>query len=109
SKQSQEIAQGYRYGILVVVPSEVDPRTHEGVGGQAGVQRSLYVSFVLAAYCRELGYRGTAAPEPEAERLAAVAGLGTLNAEGRLVVPKHGTKVWVSDLIRTDVPLAADG
>jgi hypothetical protein len=109
SKQPEDIAQGYRYGVLCVVPSEVDTRTYEGIGGQAGVQRSLYVTFVIAAYIRELGIRATAKPEPAAERLAAVAGLGTLNEAGRLVVPKYGTRVHVSDLIRTDIPLAADG
>jgi hypothetical protein len=109
SKQSEAISQGYRYGILCVVPSEVDTKVHEGVGGQAGVQRGLYVTFVIAAYIRELGIRATASPEPDAERLAAVAGLGQLNEAGRLVVPKYGTRVCVSDLIRTDLPLAADG
>jgi len=109
SKQPAELAQGYRYGILCLVPSEVDPRTYGGIGGQAGVQRSLYVTFIVAAYIRELGIRATASPEPEAERLAAVAGLGKLNEAGRLVVPKYGTRVYVSDLIRTDLPLAADG
>jgi hypothetical protein len=109
SKQPEEIAQGYHYGVLCVVPSEGDPRTHEGMGGQAGVQRGLYVTFIVAAYIRELGIRAVAAPEPAAERLAALAGLGTLNEAGRLVVPKYGTRVHVADLIRTDLPLAADG
>jgi len=109
SKQSEEIAKGYKYGILCVVPSDVDPHVHEGVGGQAGIQRGLYTTFVVAAYIRELGVRATASPEPDADRLAAVAGLGTLNESGRLVVPKYGTKVCVSDMIRTDLPLAADG
>jgi len=109
SKQSEEIAKGYKYGILCVVPSEVDPRVHEGVGGQAGVQRGLYTTFIVAAYIRELGVRATASPEPDADRLAALAGLGTLNEAGRLVVPKYGTRVTVSDMIRTDLPLAADG
>jgi hypothetical protein len=109
TKQSEEIAKGYKFGILCVVPSEVDPRVHEGIGGQAGVQRGLYTTFIVAAYIRELGVRATASPEPDADRLAAVAGLGTLNEAGRLVVPKYGTKVCVSDMIRTDLPLAADG
>jgi len=109
SKQPEEIAQGYHYGVLCVVPSEVDTHTHEGIGGQAGVQRGLYVTFVVAAYIRELGIRAVAAPEPAAERLAELAGLGKLNEAGRLVVPKYGTRVHVADLIRTDLPLAADG
>jgi hypothetical protein len=109
TRQSEEIAKGYKFGILCVVPSDVDPRVHEGVGGQTGVQRGLYTTFIVAAYIRELGVRATASPEPDADRLAALAGLGTLNEAGRLVVPKYGTKVCVSDMIRTDLPLAADG
>jgi hypothetical protein len=109
AKQSPEVAQGYRYGVLCVVPADADPRVYAGVGGQAAVQRGLYVTFIVAAYIRELGIRATAKPEPEADRLAAAAGLGKLNQAGRLVVPKRGAKVYVADLIRTDLPLAADG
>jgi len=109
TKQPEEISKGYRFGILCVVPSEVDTKVHGGFGGQAGVQRGLYVTFIVAAYIRELGIRATASPEPAAERLAALAGLGKLNESGRLVVPKYGTRVCVSDMIRTDLPLAADG
>jgi epoxyqueuosine reductase QueG len=46
--------------------------------------------------------------DPDAERLAAAAGLGTLNPDGRLVTPKYGARIHVS-VIRTDLPLAADG
>jgi epoxyqueuosine reductase QueG len=41
--------------------------------------------------------------------LAAQAKLGTLNSEGRLVTPQFGTKVYVANAIRTDLPLAVDG
>ena len=109
SKQPPDVAQGYRFGVLCVVPAEVDPRTYPGVGGQAAVQRGLYVTFIVAAYIRELGVRATASAEPAADRLAEVAGLGKLNQAGRLVMPKHGARVYVADLIRTDLPLAADG
>jgi epoxyqueuosine reductase QueG len=69
----------------------------------------LFISFVLSAWIRELGFRATAAPHPDAEKLAAKAGLGNLNAEGRLVTAKYGTGVHVANVIRTDLPLAADG
>jgi epoxyqueuosine reductase QueG len=67
------------------------------------------VTFVLSAWIRELGFRATRSGEADAERLAAAAGLGKLNADGRLVAPGHGTKVHVADVILTDLPLVADG
>ena len=99
----------YPFGVVTAVRAEHDPRTALGVGGQAAAQRGLYVTFVLSAYIRELGYRTSTVADPDAERLAAAAGLGRLNADGKLVVPKHGTRVHVGDVIRTDLPLAADG
>ena len=108
-KVPADVAQGYRFGVLCVVPADADPRVYAGVGGQAAVQRGLYVTFIVAAYIRELGIRATAKPEPEADRLAAAAGLGKLNQAGRLVAPKRGARVYVADMIRTDLPLAADG
>jgi epoxyqueuosine reductase QueG len=56
-----------------------------------------------------LGFRATAAPDPDAEKLAAAAGLGRLNGNGRLVTEKFGSKVHVANVIRTDMPLAPDG
>jgi hypothetical protein len=73
------------------------------------VQNGLYVTFVLSAWIRELGYRATATIGADGEGLAARAGLGTLDAAGRLVTPRFGTRVHVADVIRTDLPLAADG
>jgi epoxyqueuosine reductase QueG len=69
----------------------------------------LFITFVLSAWIRELGYRASAAPDPNAEKLAAAAGLGTLNAEGRLVTPQFGAQVYVANVIRTDLPMAPDG
>ena len=73
------------------------------------VQKGLFITFVLSAWIRELGFRATAALDPDAERLAAAAGLGTLNAEGKLVTPEFATRVHVANVIRTDLPLAPDG
>jgi len=91
------------------VRAEHDAQTAVGIGGQAPVQNGLFVTFVLSAYIRELGYRATVVADPTREALAVAAGLGALNADGRLVVPKLGAKVYVADVIRTDLPLAADG
>jgi hypothetical protein len=92
-----------------LVRADYDPREAPGVGGQVPVQNGLFISFVLSAWIRELGFRASAAPDPEAEKLAAAAGLGRLNAKGRLVTDKFGSNVHVSNVIRTDLPLAPDG
>jgi hypothetical protein len=100
---------GYPFAVLCAVPAEYDPRVSPGIGGQVPVQNGLFITFVLSAWIRELGFRASVAPEMQAEALAAQAGLGTLTAEGRLVTPQFGTKVYIADAIVTDLPLAADG
>ena len=97
------------FAIVCGVRAEHDPREKPGVGGQVPTQNGLFATFVVAAYIRELGYRATAVADPNAERLAAAAGLGRLNADGRLVARKYGRRVHVAEVIRTDLPLAADG
>jgi hypothetical protein len=99
----------YPFAVVCAVQAEYDPRAALGIGGQAPVQKGLFIGFVLSAWIRELGFRATAAPHTDAERLAAAAGLGTLNGEGRLVTTKYGTGVHVANVIRTDLPLGADG
>ena len=98
----------YPFAVICAVRADYDPREARGIGGQVPVQNGLFITFVLSAWIRELGFRATAAPDPDAEKLAAMAGLGTLNRDGRLVTPKYGTRVHVADVIRTDLPLAAD-
>jgi hypothetical protein len=99
----------YPFAVVCAVHADYDPRQARGIGGQVPVQNGLFITFVLSAWIRELGYRASAAPDPNAEKLAAAAGLGTLNAEGRLVTPQFGAKVYVANVIRTDLPMAADG
>ncbi len=101
--------EGYSFAVICAVGADVDPGKATGVGGQVPVQNGLFISFVLSAWIRELGFRATAAADPDAERLAAVAGLGTVNSDGRLVTKKFGTRVHVANVIRTDLPLVADG
>ena len=112
TKQDPELAHGYPYGIVCAVRSEYDPYDHPGIGGQAGVQAGQFVTFVIAAWIRELGHRATIKIETTREQrqhLAVAAGLGTLNGDGRLTVSKHGTKIYVADIIFTDLPMVADG
>ena len=100
---------GYPLAVLCAVPAEYDPRLSPGIGGQMPVQNGLFITFVLSAWIRELGFRASVTPHLGAATLAAQAGLGTLNAAGRLVTPQFGAKVHIADAISTDLPLAADG
>jgi hypothetical protein len=112
SKQDPEVARGYPFAIVTAVRAEQDPYTSPGVGGQAPVQAGQFVTFIMAAWIRETGFRGTMKIEvsrEERERLAVAAGLGKLNGDGRLTVPKYGTKIHVADPIFTDLPMVADG
>jgi epoxyqueuosine reductase QueG len=97
------------FAIVCGVRAPYDPGRAAGVGGQAPAMDTQYASFVVAAYIRELGYQATAAPDARAAALAARAGLGQLSPEGRLVTPAWGESVHVAEVIRTDLPLQADG
>jgi hypothetical protein len=99
----------YPFAVICAVHADYDPRKSPGIGGQVPVQNGLFITFVLSAWIRELGFRATAAPDPEADKLAAAAGLGTLNAEGRLVTRQFGANVHIANVIRTDLPMAPDG
>jgi hypothetical protein len=99
----------YPFAVICAVHADYDPLKSPGIGGQVPVQNGLFITFVLSAWIRELGFRASAAPDPDVEKLAAAAGLGTLNSEGRLVTPKFGSNVYVANVIRTDLPLAPDG
>lgn len=104
-----QTAQDYSFAVICLVCAEHDPRRSPGIGGQVPVQNGLFITFVLSAWIRELGFRATALESAHAEALAARAALGKLNAEGRLVSGKFRTQVHVAPVIYTDLPLAADG
>jgi hypothetical protein len=97
------------FAVVCAVRADDDPRTSPGVGGQVPVQNALFVTFVLSAWIRELGFRATSTRDARAEPLAARAGLGRLDAQGRLVTRELGAGVHVADVILTDLPLAPDG
>lgn len=96
------------FAVVCAVRADDDPRTSPGVGGQVPAQNALFVTFVLSAWIRELGFRATSAPDARAESLAARAGLGTLDADGRLVARGLGRRVHVGQVILTDLPVAPD-
>src|SRR6266851_3042927 len=99
------------FAIVSVLRADYDTRAAAGVGGQTPALKGLFATFTLAAYIRELGYRATRifGDGDRGERLAAAAGLGHLNADGRLVTPRFGRLVYVAELILTDLPLEPDG
>ncbi len=97
------------FAVICAVHADYDPRTSPGIGGQMPVQNGLFITFVLSSWIRELGFRATVVRDDDADALAAKAGLGTLNGQGRLVSREFGTDVYVADAIYTDLPLATDG
>ena len=103
------LSEALPFAVMCAVRADYDPRESPGVGGQVPVQNGLFVTFVLSAWIRELGFRATVTPRADAEPLAAAAGLGTLNADGRLVTREFGPRVHVANAILTDLPLAPDG
>ena len=109
SGEREGLIEEYPFAVVCVVRAEYDPRVAQGIGGQVPVQNGLFITFVLSAWIRELGFRAAAAQDPDAEKLAAKAGLGKIDAAGRLVTRQYGTQVHVANIIRTDLPLAADG
>ena len=104
-----KVEEHYPFAVVCVVRAEYDPRAAPGIGGQVPVQNGLFITFVLSAWIRELGFRAEVDQEANAEKLAAAAGLGEINGQGRFVTPRYGTEVHVADIILTDLPLAADG
>jgi hypothetical protein len=103
-------AESYPFAVVCAVRTDYDPSTAEGVGGQVAVRNGRFATFTLAAYIREMGFHATNQLPADEQRLAAAAGLGTLDGEGRLVTPRGKPRVHVADeVIYTDLPLAPDG
>lgn len=103
-----DVSQGYPFAIVCGVRADHDPATAVGTGGQAPIQNGQYATFIVSAYIRELGYRATTKLDAPRDQLAVAAGLGKLNGDGRLTVPKYGVRVHIADVIFTDLPLVAD-
>ena len=97
------------FAIVSVLKTDHDTRTARGLGGQAPALKSMFATFTLGAYIRELGYRASRVELPQADHLAVVAGLGQLGPDGRLVTRRFGRRVHVAEVILTDLPLEPDG
>jgi len=97
---------GHAFAIVCAVRADDDPREAAGIGGQVPVQNGLFVTFVLSAWIRELGYRASMT-SLDGARLAVAAKLGAVDRRGQLVTAEYGTRIHVADVIRTDLPLTA--
>jgi hypothetical protein len=100
---------GLPFAVVCALRADYDPRQAAGIGGQVPVEKGLFVTFIVSAWMREMGYQATTKVAVDGDQLAVAAALGTLNTEGRLVTPQFGPKVYVVDPILTDLPLASDG
>jgi len=112
SKQDPELAHGFPYAAVTAVHADNDPYVAPGVGGQTAKQDGQFVPFIVACWIRELGYRGSVKIEvsrEQREHLAVTAGIATRDRDGRLTVPKLGTRVHIGEILFTDLPLQADG
>ena len=97
----------YSFAIVCAIPSPHDPDLARGIGGQHSIQRGAILTFNLAAYIRELGYQATTRPG-DSTAVATAGGLGELNKKGQFVTNAHHSRVFLTNLVLTDLPLAPD-
>ena len=97
----------YPFALVCGILTEYDPDEAKGLGGQQAVQKGAVVSHYLRAYIRETGYRATFGGADHLS-VAEASGLGGIDKGGRFVPNKKGPHVHISQVISTDLPLAAD-
>src|SRR5207244_6258541 len=90
ARLSSDDDEGYPFAVICAVQADYDPRQAAGIGGQVPVQNGLFITVVLSALIRELGFRTAASSPPNPEALAAAAGLAAPNANGKLLPPRYG-------------------
>lgn len=99
---------GQPFVIVCGFRAEHDPRDAPGIGGHAAALKGAFATFQIGAIIREYGFHATRAGSVDAERVAAAAGAGTVDASGRLCVPRFGTHVHIAEPIFTDLPVEPD-
>jgi len=99
----------YPFAVVCGLYSKYDPAVAPGVGGQAAVLNGVYVTFNVAAWIRECGYRATREGDGSREELAERAGLARRDSAGRLIQSRRGAHLYIADVLFTDLPLAPDG
>ena len=86
-----DLAEDHPFTVVCAVHAEHHPDRAKGMAAQHVLHESASVNFSLAAYIRELGYRGTVRPvDPAAARAAGV---------------EPGRSEYVGDAVLTDLPL----
>ena len=86
-----ELTEDHPFTVVCAVHAEHHPDRVKGMAAQHVLHESASVNFSLAAYIRELGYRGTVRPvDPAAARAAGV---------------EPGRDEYVGDAVLTDLPL----
>lgn len=91
---------GPRFGIVCGLPTDYHPSRTGGMAGQAPVVQGGFVTYIVAAYIRELGYHASQSGDATSAALAALAGVSALSV--------RGADIHWSDVVRTSLPLAAD-
>lgn len=102
-------AEQYPFGVVCAFTADYDPQRAQGIGGQAPALKGAFVTFVLGAWIRECGYQATRVDDPDRDVLAVQAGLGKRDASGGLISLRGTSRLYVADVLRTDLPLAPDG
>jgi hypothetical protein len=101
-------AQTLPFAVFCLLRAEHDPRDAPGIGGNAVALKAAFATFQIAAIIREFGFEARRLVPDDSDALAARAGIGTLDARGRLTTRRFGAKVHVADVILTDLPVAVD-
>ena len=97
---SDGLPTGDRFGIVCGLPTAYHPRSLPGMAGQVPTVQAGFVTYILAAYIRELGYHAARSGDVHALALAELAGLTAPSGER--------TELFWADVVCTDLPLAAD-
>ena len=87
-----ELAEDHPLTVVIAVHAEHHPDRAKGMAAQHVLHESASVNFSLAAYIRELGYRGTVRPVDPA-------------AAARAAGVEPGRSEYVGDAVLTDLPL----
>ena len=87
-----ELAEDHPCTVVCAVHAEHHPDRVKGMAAQHVLHESASVNFSLAAYIRELGYRGTVRPVDPA-------------AAARAAGVEPGRDEYVGDAVLTDLPL----
>lgn len=86
------LVEDHPFAVVCAVHAEHHPDRAKGMAGQHVLHESASVNFSLAAYIRELGYRGTVRPVDSA-------------AAARAAGVEPGRSEYVGDVVLTDLPL----